>query len=441
MKPIVAIVGRPNVGKSRLFNRIIGERLSIVADTPGVTRDRLYKETEWNGVVFDLVDTAGLDESKDEITKEIRLQVDTAMDLADLVLFVVDFQTGITKEDEEVIRILRKANKNALLVINKYDNYVKDDPEIFEYFSLGLDLFPVSAEAGKGVGDLLDGIVKRLPKIEVEKDDDKTKVAIIGQPNVGKSSLINKLIGESRNVVSSTPGTTRDAIDTAFENEYGKYVFIDTAGIRKRKSINEEIEKYSIIRSFQAVDRSDVCILIIDAITGVTEQDTKILGRAQDAGKGLIIAVNKWDLIEDKDKEYNTYFEKIRSQLQYASYAPIIFISALTGLRIEKLFDLINKVKESNSLKISTSLLNNVIFDAIATNQPPSKKGRKLSIYYVSQVASRPPTMLFLVNDKKLFHYTYQRYLVNNLRRVFDLEGTPIRLIIREKDKKQRLKK
>ena len=409
MKPIVAIVGRPNVGKSRLFNRIIGERLSIVADTPGVTRDRLYKETEWNGVVFDLVDTAGLDESKDEITQEIRMQVDTAMDLADLVLFVVDFQTGIMKEDEEVIRILRKANKNSLLVINKYDQYIKDDPEIYEYYSLGLELYPVSAEAGKGIGDLLDAVVNKLPKIKKEEDDESIKVAIIGQPNVGKSSLINKLIGESRNVVSSTPGTTRDAIDTSFENKFGKYIFIDTAGIRKRKSINEEIEKYSIIRSFQAIDRANVCIVIIDAINGVTEQDTKILGRAQDAGKGIIIAVNKWDLIENKEKEYDAHFEKIRSQLQYASYAPIIFISALTGLRTEKLFDLINKVNEANSLKISTSILNQIIFDSIATNQPPSKKGRKLSIYYVTQVSSKPPTILFLVNDKKLFHFTYQR--------------------------------
>ncbi len=438
MKPIVAIVGRPNVGKSRLFNRIIGERLSIVADTPGVTRDRLYKETEWNGVVFDLVDTAGLDESKDEITQEIRMQVDTAMDLADLVLFVVDFQTGIMKEDEEVIRILRKANKNSLLVINKYDQYIKDDPEIYEYYSLGLELYPVSAEAGKGIGDLLDAVVNKLPKIKKEEDDESIKVAIIGQPNVGKSSLINKLIGESRNVVSSTPGTTRDAIDTSFENKFGKYIFIDTAGIRKRKSINEEIEKYSIIRSFQAIDRANVCIVIIDAINGVTEQDTKILGRAQDAGKGIIIAVNKWDLIENKEKEYDAHFEKIRSQLQYASYAPIIFISALTGLRTEKLFDLINKVNEANSLKISTSILNQIIFDSIATNQPPSKKGRKLSIYYVTQVSSKPPTILFLVNDKKLFHFTYQRYLINNLRKVFELEGSPVRLIIREKDKNKK---
>lgn len=277
MKPTVAIVGRPNVGKSRLFNRIIGERISIVADTPGVTRDRLYRETEWNGITFDLVDTAGLDDSKDEITIEMRSQIDVAIDLADLILFVIDFKAGITKEDEEVIRILRKSQKESILVLNKYDNFKKDDPEIFEYYSFGLDVFPISAESGLGIGDLLDAVVEKLPKIDIEYEDDIIKVAIIGQPNVGKSSLINKLIGDTRNIVSSIPGTTRDAIDTPFENEYGKYIFIDTAGIRKRKSIDEEIEKYSIIRSYQAIERSDVCILVIDVLKGVTEQDTKIL--------------------------------------------------------------------------------------------------------------------------------------------------------------------
>ena len=436
MKPLVAIVGRPNVGKSRLFNRIVGERLSIVADTPGVTRDRLYKETEWNGKVFDLVDTAGLDDSKEEIDVEIRGQVETAIDLADLILFVVDFQTGVHKEDEEIIKLLRKSDKNTILVINKYDNFKKDDPEIFEYYSLGLDIYPVSAEAGLGIGDLLDGVVEKLPEIEKTIDDNKTKVAIIGQPNVGKSSLINKLIGESRNVVSSTPGTTRDAIDTAFSNKYGDYLFIDTAGIRKRRSISEEIEKYSIIRSFQAIDKSDVCILVIDATVGVTEQDTKILGRAHDAGKGIILVVNKWDLIENRDAEYKQHYDKIRSDLQFASYAPLIFISALTGLRTKSLFELINKVKDANSLKISTSLLNNIIFDSIATNSPPTSQGRKLSIYFTNQVSSKPPTFLFLVNDRKLFHFTYQRYLINNLRKTFDFEGTPIRFIIREKNKK-----
>ena len=436
MKPLVAIVGRPNVGKSRLFNRIVGERLSIVADTPGVTRDRLYKETEWNGKFFDLVDTAGLDDSKEEIDVEIRGQVETAIDLADLILFVVDFQTGVHKEDEEIIKLLRKSDKNTILVINKYDNFKKNDPEIFEYYSLGLDIYPVSAEVGLGIGDLLDGVVEKLPEIEKPIDDNKTKVAIIGQPNVGKSSLINKLIGESRNVVSSTPGTTRDAIDTAFSNKYGDYLFIDTAGIRKRRSISEEIEKYSIIRSFQAIDKSDVCILVIDATVGVTEQDTKILGRAHDAGKGIILVVNKWDLIENRDAEYKQHYDKIRSDLQFASYAPLVFISALTGLRTKSLFELINKVKDANSLKISTSLLNNIIFDSIATNSPPTSKGRKLSIYFTNQVSSKPPTFLFLVNDRKLFHFTYQRYLINNLRKTFDFEGTPIRFIIREKNKK-----
>lgn len=435
MKPIVAIVGRPNVGKSRLFNRIIGERISIVADTPGVTRDRLYRETEWNGKIFDLVDTAGLDDSQDEMTTGMRAQVDTAIDLADLILFVVDFQTGITKEDEEVIRMLRKSSKEAILVINKYDTYKKDDPEIFEYYSLGLDLFAISAEAGIGIGDLLDAVVDKLPKIEKVEDDGRIQVAIIGQPNVGKSSLINKLIDKNRNLVSNIPGTTRDAIDTSFDNKYGKYNFIDTAGIRKRKSVDEEIEKYSIIRTYQAIDRADVCIVVIDANTGVTVQDTKILGKAHDAGKGIIIAVNKWDQIEDKEKNFEKHFENIRSSLKYASYAPIVFISALTGLRTEKLFELINKVNEANSTKISTSVLNHIIFDSIATYQPPTNKGKKLQIYYATQISSKPPTILLLVNDKKIFHFTYQRYLINNLRKVFDLEGTSVKLIIRQKEK------
>lgn len=435
MKPIVAIVGRPNVGKSRLFNRIIGERISIVADTPGVTRDRLYRETEWNGKIFDLVDTAGLDDSQDEMTTGMRAQVDTAIDLADLILFVVDFQTGITKEDEEVIRMLRKSSKEAILVINKYDTYKKDDPEIFEYYSLGLDLFAISAEAGIGIGDLLDAVVNKLPKIEKIEDDGRIQVAIIGQPNVGKSSLINKLIDKNRNLVSNIPGTTRDAIDTSFDNKYGKYNFIDTAGIRKRKSVDEEIEKYSIIRTYQAIDRADVCIVVIDANTGVTVQDTKILGKAHDAGKAIIIAVNKWDQIEAKEKNFEKHFENIRLSLKYASYAPIVFISALTGLRTEKLFELINKVNEANSIKISTSVLNHIIFDSIATYQPPTNKGKKLQIYYATQISSKPPTILLLVNDKKIFHFTYQRYLINNLRKVFDLEGTSVKLIIRQKEK------
>lgn len=435
MKPIVAIVGRPNVGKSRLFNRIIGERISIVADTPGVTRDRLYRETEWNGKIFDLVDTAGLDDSQDEMTTGMRAQVDIAIDLADLILFVVDFQTGITKEDEEVIRMLRKSSKEAILVINKYDTYKKDDPEIFEYYSLGLDLFAISAEAGIGIGDLLDAVVNKLPKIEKIEDDGRIQVAIIGQPNVGKSSLINKLIDKNRNLVSNIPGTTRDAIDTSFDNKYGKYNFIDTAGIRKRKSVDEEIEKYSIIRTYQAIDRADVCIVVIDANTGVTVQDTKILGKAHDAGKAIIIAVNKWDQIEAKEKNFEKHFENIRLSLKYASYAPIVFISALTGLRTEKLFELINKVNEANSIKISTSVLNHIIFDSIATYQPPTNKGKKLQIYYATQISSKPPTILLLVNDKKIFHFTYQRYLINNLRKVFDLEGTSVKLIIRQKEK------
>ncbi len=436
MKPIVAIIGRPNVGKSRLFNRIIGERISIVADTPGVTRDRIYRETEWNGVVFDLIDTAGIDESTDELTFGMKNQVNTAIDIADLILFVVDFKTGIIKEDEEVVRTLRKSNKNVILVVNKYDEFKKDDSDIFEYYSFGLDVFPVSAEGGIGIGDLLDEIVKRLPKTEIKVEEDKIKVAIIGQPNVGKSSLVNKLIGKERNIVSSIPGTTRDAIDTVFENQFGKYIFVDTAGIRKRKSIDEDIEKYSIIRSIQAIEKSDVCILVIDALKGVTVQDTKILGLAHDEGKGIIIAVNKWDQIENKEEDYDKYLNDIKTSLKFASYAPIIFISALTGLRTEKLFEMINKVNESNSLRVSTSVLNHIIFDSIATYQPPSSKGKKLSIYYTTQVSSKPPTILFLVNDKSLFHFTYQRYLINNIRKTFDLEGTPIRLIIREKGKK-----
>lgn len=432
MKSVVAIIGRPNVGKSRLFNRIIGQRISIVADMPGVTRDRIYATTTWNGKTFDLMDTAGLDNTKQEINFEMQEQVNTAIDLADLVLFVVDYKIGVMREDIEVANILRKNGKEVLVVINKCDKFIKDDPHILSFYELGFDILGVSAENGIGIGDLLDKVVESLPEYE-EEQEDRIKVALIGQPNVGKSSLINKIMGENRNIVTDIPGTTRDSIDVNLENKDGKYLFIDTAGLRKKSKIIEDIEKYSIIRTNYAIERSDVCIVLIDATKGVQKQDTKILGLAHELGKAIIILVNKWDLIEDKEKQYDEYYKNVRQSLAYAQYAPIIFVSAKTGQRIDKIFKEINKVYESNTKKISTSVLNKVVFDAIATNQPPSDKGKKLKIYYVQQIGIQPPTFLLFVNSKELFHFSYQRYIINQFRNRFDFTGTPIKLIIKEK--------
>lgn len=435
-KPLVAIVGRPNVGKSTLFNKIAGKRLSIVDDTPGVTRDRLYASSDWNGREFDIVDTGGIEPKADtEILLFMREQAMIAVELADVIVLVTDFTTGVTAADEEVANMLLRSGKPVLLVVNKMDSIGALNPDIYEFYSLGLgDPLPVSATHGHGTGDLLDEFVKLFPeKSEEDEDDNSIKVAIIGKPNVGKSSLVNKILGEVRVIVSDIPGTTRDAVDTIYENEHGNYVFIDTAGIRRKSKINEGIEKYSVLRAQMAIRRADVCIIMIDAREGVTDQDTKIAGLAHEAGKASIIAVNKWDLV---DKETGT-LEKMRLEvlqnLSYMTYAPVIFISALTGQRVGRIFELINFVNEQSAMRITTGMLNNLLSDAIARVQPPSDRGRRLKIYYMTQTSVKPPTFVCFCNDSELFHFSYQRYLENQIRNVFGLEGTPIRMIIRQR--------
>ena len=435
-KPLVAIVGRPNVGKSTLFNKIAGSRLAIVDDTPGVTRDRLYASSDWNGRDFDIVDTGGIEPKADtEILLFMREQAMIAVELADVIVFVTDFTTGVTAADEEVAKMLLRSGKPVLLVVNKMDSVGALNPDIYEFYSLGLgDPISVSATHGHGTGDLLDECVSHFPqKSEDDEDDNSIKVAIIGKPNAGKSSLVNKILGEVRVIVSDVPGTTRDAVDTIHENEHGKYVFIDTAGIRRKSKVNEGIEKYSVLRAQMAIRRADVCIIMIDAREGVTDQDTKIAGLAHEAGKASIIAVNKWDLI---DKETGT-LEKMRLEvmqnLSYMTYAPVIFISALTGQRVGRLFELINFVNEQSAMRITTGMLNNLLSDAVARVQPPSDRGRRLKIYYMTQTSVRPPTFVCFCNDSELFHFSYQRYLENQIRNVFGLEGTPIRMIVRQR--------
>lgn len=435
---MVAIVGRPNVGKSTFFNYIIGKRISIVEDTPGVTRDRVYGETNWRGRKFTLIDTGGIefDESND-ILVQMKEQADIAISMADVIVFMVDSKQGITSADNEIALMLRKSKKHVVLVCNKADNYGKDSPEIYEFYNLGLgDPHRVSSVNAIGIGDVLDAIYENLPpKTEEEDEALQIKVAVIGKPNAGKSSLINKILGESRLIVSDIAGTTRDAIDSEFENEHGKYTFIDTAGLRKHSKVDEKIEKYSVSRTLLAIERADVCILMIDANQGVTEQDTKIAGEAHEAGKGIIIAINKWDEYEKQNGTLEKYTKEVYNKLPYLSYAPIIFISAKTGQRVDKLFNLINNVASQNALRVSTSVLNQVLAEAIAVVQPPTDKGRRLKIYYMTQATTKPPTFVVFVNDKKLFHFSYERYLANQLRKEFGLEGTPIRMIAREKIK------
>ena len=435
-KPVVAIVGRPNVGKSTFFNYIVGQRISIVEDTPGVTRDRVYAETEWRGRNFTVIDTAGIEEmTGDVIVDQMRKQVDIAIDLADVIVFLTDIRQGVTSTDEEIAMILKKSKKPVVLVCNKSDNYGSDPVELYEFYNLGIgDPHPLSAANAIGVGDVLDAIYEKLPEDDSEDlDSDVIKVAIIGKPNVGKSSLVNKILGENRVIVSDIAGTTRDAIDSEFENEYGKYIFIDTAGIRRKSKVKENIEKYSVMRSNLAIDRADVCIMMIDANEGVTEQDSKVLGEAHEAGKGIIIAVNKWDAIEKDNNTVNEFKKKIENELSFASYAPIIFISAKTGQRVDKLFELINSVASQNALRITTAVLNQVINEAIAVVQPPSDKGKRLKIFYGTQASTKPPTFVIFVNKKELFHFSYERYLINCIRNNFGLEGTPVRIIVREK--------
>ena len=436
MKPLVAIVGRPNVGKSMLFNKLCGQRLSIVEDTPGVTRDRLYAQCEWRNRVFDIVDTGGIEPgTDDQILAFMREQAEIAISTATVIVFVCDVKTGMTAADQDVANMLLRSQKPVILAINKVDQVGRENPDIYEFYNLGLgDPIAVSAVHGHGTGDLLDACFEFFPEEEEEDEEDDTiKVALIGKPNVGKSSLVNRILGVERVIVSDVAGTTRDAVDSSFENEHGKYVFIDTAGMRKKSRVEDRVEKFSVLRSTMAIERSDVCLIMIDAQQGVTEQDTKVAGLAHEAGKACIIVVNKWDAIEKDGKTMDRMREDIRRDLSYMPYAPILFISALTGQRVDRLFELINYVNNQATMRITTGMLNNVLADATARVQPPTDKGRRLKIYYMTQVGIKPPHFVCFCNDARLFHFSYQRYLENQVRATFGLEGTPVRLTVRQK--------
>ena len=437
-KPTFAIVGRPNVGKSTLFNKLIGERISIVEDTPGVTRDRIYAEGEWVGKKFILIDTGGIEmKTNDVIPEQMRLQAEMAIDMADVIIFMVDVRTGLTSADKDVAAMLQKSGKPIVLVCNKVDNVGDVPMEFYEFYNLGMeDPIAISSIHGLGTGDLLDKLYSYIDfDEEAEEDEEAIKVAVIGKPNVGKSSLINKILGENRVIVSDIAGTTRDAIDSPYEHEGQKYVFIDTAGMRKRGKIDENVERYSVIRSLAAVDRCDVVLILIDAQEGVTEQDTKIAGYAHEKGKASIICVNKWDLIEKSTKTMELYRNDVQRDLAYMTYAPVAFFSAKTGLRLNKIFDLIKYVNIQHAMRISTGVLNDVLNEAITKVQPPSDKGKRLKIYYITQATTKPPTFILFVNDRELAHFSYIRYLENQIRTSFGLEGTPVRFIIREKGK------
>ena len=439
-KPLVAIVGRPNVGKSMLFNRLVGKRLSIVEDTPGVTRDRLYAECEWCGRTFDMVDTGGIEPSTDsEILLFMREQAQIAIDAADVIVLVTDIRTGVTAADKDVANMLLRSRKPVVLAVNKADSTGPEDPAVYEFYELGLgDPIAVSAVHGHGTGELLDACLAHLPpREEEEEEDDSIKVAVIGKPNVGKSSLINCILGEKRVIVSNVAGTTRDAVDTPFENDKGKYVFIDTAGIRRRSKVDERVEKFSVMRAQLAIERADVCVIMIDARDGVTDQDTKIAGLAHEAGKASIIVVNKCDLVEKETGTMEKMRKDVMRDLSFMSYAPVLFISALTGQRTDRLFELINFVNDQSNMRISTGMLNDVLADAQARVQPPTDKGRRLKIYYMTQTGIKPPNFVIFCNFRELFHFSYQRYLENQIRGVFGLEGTPIRLVIRQKGDKE----
>lgn len=435
-KPIVAIVGRPNVGKSTLFNKISGSRISIVEDTPGVTRDRIYNDIEWNGRALTLVDTGGIEPRVDDMMLGyMREQAQTAIETADVIVFMVDVTTGVTASDRDVATMLMKSRKPLILCVNKVDSVGELPMEYYEFYELGIDgdPIPVSSVHGTGTGDLLDRIVELCPDNEGEEEDDSIKVAVIGKPNAGKSSIINKILGENRLIVSNIAGTTRDAIDTAFENEFGRYTFIDTAGIRRQSKVNDRIEKFSVLRSKAAVERADVCLILIDGTEGLTEQDERIAGLAHEAGKPSVIVVNKWDAVEKDNGTVKAFEDKIRTGLAYMSYAPIMFVSAKTGQRVGKLFELINRIYEQSCMRISTGMLNDVLSDAVMRVQPPTDKGRRLKIYYITQTSVKPPVFVIFCNDAELFHFSYQRYIENQIREVFGFYGTPIVITVRQR--------
>ena len=439
-KPVVAIVGRPNVGKSTLFNVLAGEKISIVKDTPGVTRDRIYADTSWLDRDFTLIDTGGIEpESKDIIISQMREQAQIAIDTADVIIFITDVRQGLVDADSKVADMLRRSGKPVVLVVNKVDSFQKFMADVYEFYNLGIgDPHPISASSRLGIGDMLDAVIEYFPEhTGEEEEDERPRVAIVGKPNVGKSSIINKLVGEERGIVSDIAGTTRDAIDTAIKYNGKEYVFIDTAGLRRKNKIKEEIERYSIIRAVTAVERADVCIIVIDATEGVTEQDAKIAGIAHERGKGIIIAVNKWDAIEKDDKTIYRHTEKIRQILSFMPYAEILFISAKSGQRLNKLFEMIDLVIENNSMRVATGVLNEIVAEAVAMQQPPSDKGKRLKIYYTTQVAVKPPTFVIFVNDKELMHFSYTRYLENRIRDTFGFRGTALKFIIRERKEEQ----
>ena len=440
-KPLVAIVGRPNVGKSMLFNKLTGQRTSIVEDTPGVTRDRIYGDCEWCNRHFSLVDTGGIEPDTDsDMLKFMRRQAEIGIELADAIIMVVDVRSGVTAADQDVATMLRKSQKPVCLAVNKCDSVGAVNPDVYEFYSLGIgDLFETSAIHGHGTGDMLDWVLENIPEEpEEEEESDVIKVAIVGKPNVGKSSLLNRILGEERVIVSDVAGTTRDAIDSYFENETGKYCFIDTAGMRRKSKVDDAIERYSNMRSINAIERADVCLILVDANEGVTEQDTKIAGLVHEAGKAAIIVVNKWDAVEDKQTNTMRDMEgEVRNGLSYMLYAPVLFLSALTGQRVDRLYQVIQEVHAQNTSRITTGALNSVLADATARVQPPSDKGRRLKIYYMTQASTKPPHFVIFCNDARLFHFSYQRYLENQIREVFGLKGTPVRITIRQKGDKE----
>ncbi len=439
-KPIVAVVGRPNVGKSTLFNALAGERISIVKDTPGVTRDRIYTDVSWLSHEFTMIDTGGIEpDSSDVILSQMREQAMIAIDTADVIIFMTDVRQGLTDADFQVATMLRKSRKPIVLAVNKVDNFKSQEMDVYEFYNLGIgEPYPISAEGKLGLGDLLDAVITKFPEgAEADEDDENPKIAVVGKPNVGKSSIINKLLGDNRVIVSDIAGTTRDAIDTAISRNGKNYTFIDTAGLRRKSKIKEDLERYSIIRTVSAVERCDIAVVVIDAKEGITEQDAKIAGIAHERGKGLIVAVNKWDAIEKDDKSVKEFTDKVRNTLSFAYYAEIIFISAKTGQRLPKLFDTIDEILDSQTLRVQTGVLNDILTEALAMQQPPSDKGRRLKVFYMTQVAVKPPTFVIFVNEKKLMHFSYQRYLENRVRDAFGFRGTAIRFIIRERQDKE----